>query len=385
MRVFVLSEVCLFVASANHVLAQSYANASTSALPSSTTVNGTTVANPSAFATNLQLSVEDLWNLFVGPVDVANTTTTVEATPVPSSSLIPPPYLGNYAFPPGRQVPLVTKNESWSFPRYFHLGVAGAAFQIEGAAKADGKGPSTWDVNMHRVPNFVADNATGDITDNNYYMYKQDIARLAAIGVNAYSFSIAWTRLFPFGSGPVNELGIAHYNDVIDTCIQYNITPMATLYHWDMPAILQNKYGGWLGEEVVGDFTEYARVAYGRFGDRVKHWFTINEPIVICTQQYPMPDGYWRNFSIPKIEQQFVCGRNILLAHAEAYRLGKSIMPDSSITFKHNGGYKVPLTIVLPMSKLCKERGTSMKDGLQIPSFLLETGHLPSTTMFRPS
>jgi beta-glucosidase/6-phospho-beta-glucosidase/beta-galactosidase len=172
----------------------------------------------------------------------------------------------------------------------------------------------------------------------------KDIARLAAIGVNAYSFSIAWTRLFPFGSGPVNELGIAHYNDVIDTCIQYNITPMATLYHWDMPALLQNKYGGWLGDEVVGDFAEYARVAYGRFGDRVKHWFTINEPIVICTQQYPMPDGYWRNFSIPKIEQQFVCGRNILLAHAEAYRLGKSIIPDSSITFKHNGGYKIPLT-----------------------------------------
>lgn len=97
------------------------------------------------------------------------------------------------------------------------------------------------------------------------------------MGINAYSFSIAWTRLFPFGTGPVNELGIAHYNDIIDTCIQYNITPMATLYHWDMPALLQNQYGGWLGEQIVGDFTEYARIAYSRFGDRVKHWFTINE------------------------------------------------------------------------------------------------------------
>ncbi|KAH0029444.1 glycoside hydrolase, partial [Aureobasidium melanogenum] len=332
------------VAWANYVLGQSYLNASTSAVPSSTTIDGTAVANPSAFVTNLQLSVEDLWDFFVGPVDIANTTTTVEATPVPSSSLIPPPYLGNYAFPPGRHVLLTTKNESWSFPKDFYLGVAGAAFQIEGAAKAEGKGPSTWDVNMHRVPNFVSDNSTGDITDNNYYMYKQDIARLAAIGINAYSFSIAWTRLFPFGTGPVNELGVAHYNDVINTCIQFNITPMATLYHWDMPALLQNKYGGWLGEEVVEDFTEYARVAYSRFGDRVKHWFTINEPIVICTQQYPMPDGYWRNFSIPKMNQQFVCGRNILLAHANAYRLGKTMLPDSSITFKHNGGYKIPLT-----------------------------------------
>ncbi|KAG9515703.1 glycoside hydrolase family 1 protein, partial [Aureobasidium melanogenum] len=332
------------VAWANYVLGQSYLNASTSAVPSSITIDGTAVANPSAFVTNLQLSVEDLWDFFVGLVDIANTTTTVEATPVPSSSLIPPPYLGNYAFPPGRQVPLTTKNESWSFPKDFYLGVAGAAFQIEGAAKAEGKGPSTWDVNMHRVPNFVSDNSTGDIADNNYYMYKQDIARLAAIGINAYSFSIAWTRLFPFGTGPVNELGIAHYNDVINTCIQFNITPMATLYHWDMPALLQNKYGGWLGEEVVENFAEYARVAYSRFGDRVKHWFTINEPIVICTQQYPMPDGYWRNFSIPKMNQQFVCGRNILLAHANAYRLGKTMVPDSSITFKHNGGYKIPLT-----------------------------------------
>ncbi|THW90083.1 glycoside hydrolase [Aureobasidium pullulans] len=329
---------------AREILAQNYTNVTTSAVPSSTTVNGTAVANPSAFVTKLQLSVEDLWDFFVGPVDTANTTTTIEATPVPSSSLIPPPFIGSYGFPPGRQVPLVTKNESWSFPKDFYLGVAGASFQIEGAARADGKGPSTWDVNMHRVPGFATDNSTGDITDNNYYMYKQDIARLSAMGINAYSFSIAWTRLFPFGTGPVNELGIAHYNDIIDTCIQYNITPMATLYHWDMPALLQNQYGGWLSEQIIGDFTEYARIAYSRFGDRVKHWFTINEPIVICTSQYPMPAGYWRNFSIPNIEQPFVCGRNILLAHAEAYRLGKSIIPDSSITFKNNGGYKVPLT-----------------------------------------
>ncbi|KAG9658315.1 glycoside hydrolase, partial [Aureobasidium melanogenum] len=373
--------ILLSVAWANYVLAQSYLNASTSAVPSFTTINGTAVANPSAFVTNLQLSVEDLWDFFVGPVDIANTTTTIEATPVPSSSLIPPPYLGNYAFPPGRQVPLVRKNESWSFPKDFYLGVAGAAFQIEGAAKAEGKGPSTWDVNMHRVPNFVSDNSTGDITDNNYYMYKQvpteDIARLAAIGVNAYSFSVAWTRLFPFGTGPVNELGIAHYNDVIDTCIQYNITPMATIYHWDMPALLQNKYGGWLGEEVVEDFTEYARVAYSRFGDRVKHWFTINEPIVICTQQYPMPDGYWRNFSIPKTNQQFVCGRNILLAHAQAYRLGKTLVPDSSITFKHNGGHKIPLTNSSADAEAVQRAWDFNEGWFADPVFL--TGDWPST------
>lgn len=92
-----------------------------------------------------------------------------------------------------------------------------------------------------------------------------------------YSFSISWSRIFPFGSGPVNEVAIAHYNDVINTCIQYNVTPMVTLYHWDLPLFLQNSYGGWLSENIVNDFVEYARVAFGRFGDRVQHWFTINE------------------------------------------------------------------------------------------------------------
>ena len=164
-----------------------------------------------------------------------------------------------------------------------------------------------------------------------------------------------------------------------------------------MPALLQNKYGGWLGEEVVQDFTEYARVAYSRFGDRVKHWFTINEPIVICTQQYPMPDGYWRNFSIPKTHQQFVCGRNILLAHAQAYRLGKTIVPDSSITFKHNGGYKIPLTNSTADAEAVQRawdfnEGVSVRtlrdvflltegnSGSRIQSILLVTGPRVSTT-----
>lgn len=235
------------------------------------------------------------------------------------------------------------KNESWSFPKDFFLGVAGAAFQIEGAAQAEGKGPSIWDALGHRVPNFIINNVTGDVTDNHYYLYKQDIARLAAIGATHYSFSISWARIMPFGTGPVNELGIAHYNDVIDTCIQYNITPMATLYHWDLPLLLYNNYGGWLSEEIVGDFVDYARVAFGRFGDRVKYWFTINEPIEVCSE-YPYPVGYFTNFSIPDKHQGFICAKNVLLAHAEAYRLGKSMISDSLISFKNNGGGKIPAT-----------------------------------------
>lgn len=159
----------------------------------------------------------------------------------------------------------------------FWWGVAGASYQIEGAVKAEGRGPTIWDVMSHRVTNAIVDNFTADITDNNYYMYKQDIARIAALGVKAYSFSIAWARIMPFGRGPVNQEAIDHYNDVINTCIEYNVIPLATLYHWDMPLYLQDTYGGWLSENIVNDFVEYARVAFGAFGDRVNHWFTVNE------------------------------------------------------------------------------------------------------------
>ena len=97
------------------------------------------------------------------------------------------------------------------------------------------------------------------------------------MGVKTYSFSLSWSRILPFGSGPVNQVAIDHYNDVINTCLQYNVTPRVTLYHWDLPLFLQNSYGGWLSERIVDDFTEYARIAYGAFGDRVKDWFTVNE------------------------------------------------------------------------------------------------------------
>lgn len=174
-------------------------------------------------------------------------------------------------------------------------------------------------------------------------MYKQDIARIAALGVKAYSFSISWSRVFPFGRGPVNQEAIAHHNDVINTCLEYNIIPMATLFHWDLPLALQDTYGGWLSENIVNDFVAYASVAYAAFGDRVSHWFTVNEPLVFCGD-YPLPAMYFKNFSIPNEHQQFYCSRNVLLAHSQAYRLGKSMMPNSTIAYKNNGGYKIPLT-----------------------------------------
>ncbi|KAG6366793.1 hypothetical protein INS49_000973 [Diaporthe citri] len=253
--------------------------------------DGTAVASSAAsITTSLELTVDDLWDIAVGPVSSANITTTVEATAVPSSSLVPPPFLASYSFPTGRQIPEVTENASWSFPKDFMLGVAGAAFQVEGAANAEGRGPSVWD-RLTRVPGYTAENQTGDITDNHYFLYKQ-----------------------------------------------------ATLYHWDTPLFLQDKYGSWLSEDIVADFVEYARTCYEAFGDRVSNWYTLNEPIVFCNQ-YPLPAQYFKNFTIPFKQQPYLCGRNVLLAHSQAYHLGKQVLGnDTLISYKNNGGYKIPLT-----------------------------------------
>ena len=186
-------------------------------------------------------------------------------------------------------------------------------------------------------------NDTGDIGDNHYYLYKQDIARIAALGTQVYSFSISWSRIMPFGRDLINEQALAHYDDVINTCIQYNVTPAVTLYHWDLPVYLMNLYGGWLSESIVDDFVEYARVVFSRYGNQVGYWFTLNEPIVFCSE-YPYPDGFFKKTSIPAHQQPYLCGQSALLAHAKAYHLGKSLNLTGPISFKTNGGYKIPLT-----------------------------------------
>ncbi|KAH8821859.1 glycoside hydrolase family 1 protein [Xylogone sp. PMI_703] len=308
-----------------------------------TVKNGSQVANPAAFATSIGFTVDDFWNLFVGPVQKAHITTTVSATPIPTSELVPPPPLYYPTFPPGAQNPAFSKNESWKFPSGFWWGVASAAYQIEGAAADEGRGPSVWDVFTHRSTEITIGNETGDVGDNQYYLYKQDIARIAAMGVPYYSFSISWSRIFPFGRGPVNELALRHYDDLIDTCLQYGVKPAVTLFHWDLPLYLQNLYGGWLSEEIVGDFVEYARVIFSRYGNRVSQWYTVNEPIVFC-QEYPYPENYFKTVSIPPHQQQFFCGHHVLLAHAQAYHLGKSLGLNGTIAFKTNGGFKIPLT-----------------------------------------
>jgi beta-glucosidase len=164
-----------------------------------------------------------------------------------------------------------------AFPRGFVFGVATSAYQIEGAHDADGREPSIWDVFCGR-PGAVDDGSTGNVACDHYHRYRDDVAHMAALGVDAYRFSISWPRVLSHGSG-VNAQGLDFYDRLVDALLERGIRPFATLYHWDLPQSLQ-ELGGWASADTVERFAELARVVGARLGDRVADWITINEPEV---------------------------------------------------------------------------------------------------------
>ena len=196
--------------------------------------------------------------------------------------------------------------KQFDFGENFVWGVATAAYQIEGAWDEDGKGKSIWDVFTH-TPGKIIDGSNADVACDCYHRLDEDLALLEELGVNAYRFSIAWARILPNGIGEVNEKGIEYYNRLIDGLLVRGITPYITLYHWDMPQVLQDK-GGFLSKEFPAWFLQYTKVIMARFGDRVKHFFTFNEP------QCALADSF-----APGIEhtqqQQLLRLHNLLLAH----------------------------------------------------------------------
>ncbi len=164
----------------------------------------------------------------------------------------------------------------------FTWGVATAAYQIEGAWDADGKGPSVWDEFTHgRGPlglRRIKDGATGDVATDSYHRFEEDIALVAAMGFGAYRFSISWPRVMPDGTGAVNAAGLDYYSRVVDACLAAGIEPWVTLYHWDLPAALERR-GGWTNREIVGWFSDYVSVVVAALGDRVRQWMVFNEPL----------------------------------------------------------------------------------------------------------
>lgn len=163
-------------------------------------------------------------------------------------------------------------------PPGFLWGASTSAYQIEGAVKEGGRRPSIWDTFSH-TPGKIADGTTGDVACDHYNRYADDVELMARLGFQAYRFSIAWPRVMPEGTGPVNAAGLDFYDRLVDKLLARNILPMACLYHWDLPQALQDR-GGWHNRDIAGWFADYARAAVGRLGDRVKPWAMLNEPSV---------------------------------------------------------------------------------------------------------
>ena len=161
------------------------------------------------------------------------------------------------------------------FPEGFRWGTATSAYQIEGAAQEDGRGPSIWDT-FCRLPRKILDGTNGDVACDHYHLYKEDVALMKALGVTTYRFSIAWPRLFPEGRGLPDPKGLAFYDRLVDELLANGIEPFATLYHWDLPQVLQDR-GGWELRETAEAFAAYAGFAAAKLGDRVGNFFTTNE------------------------------------------------------------------------------------------------------------
>ncbi|MGW7482995.1 GH1 family beta-glucosidase [Nonomuraea muscovyensis] len=168
----------------------------------------------------------------------------------------------------------------------FLWGTATAAYQIEGATGEDGRGPSVWDTFAHE-PGRVRDGHTGDVACDHYHRWREDVALMSELGAGAYRFSISWPRVLPEGIGAPNPQGLDFYDRLVDGLLAAGITPVPTLFHWDLPQALQDR-GGWLNRDVAGWFADYAAVVAERLADRVRMWITLNEPFVHMAFGYGM-------------------------------------------------------------------------------------------------
>ena len=168
------------------------------------------------------------------------------------------------------------KNSKTQFPKDFTWGAAAASYQVEGAAREDGKGLSTWDM-MCRRPDRVWEGHTGDVACDHYHRWKEDIGLMKKVGLQAYRLSVSWPRVIPAGTGAVNKKGLDYYDRLVDGLLDAGIEPWITLFHWDFPHELYLR-GGWLNRDSVAWFGEYTDVVVKKLSDRVTHWMTLNEP-----------------------------------------------------------------------------------------------------------
>lgn len=213
-------------------------------------------------------------------------------------------------------------SEELRFPKNFLWGAATAAYQIEGAWDEDGKGESIWDRFAH-TPGKIRGGDTGDIACAHYHRYAEDVDQMAALGLQAYRFSIAWPRIFPSGGGAPNQRGLDFYRRLLDALQQRNIQPLVTLYHWDLPQALQER-GGWVNRDTALRFAEYAAYMFRQLGAQVPLWVTHNEPFIQAFYGHGNGEnapGHRRPWEILTV------GHHLLLSHGLAVEAFRALAP----------------------------------------------------------
>ena len=221
----------------------------------------------------------------------------------------------------------------------FVWGVATSSYQIEGAANEGGRGQSIWDT-FCKVPGKVANFDNGDIACDHYHRFKEDLDLMKWMGVKAYRFSVAWPRVIPDGVGRVNEMGLDFYDRLIDSLLEREIAPWLTMYHWDLPEALQIR-GGWNNREVVEWFGEYAEVLTSRFGDRVKNWMTLNEPLCSAWLGHLYGD---MAPGIKDLQTALNVSHNLLMSHGLACQVIRSNVSEANVGIVINVTPAVPAT-----------------------------------------
>ena len=212
------------------------------------------------------------------------------------------------------------------FPQGFFWGAATASFQIEGATREDGRGESIWD-RFAATPGAILTGETGDPASDSYHRYREDVALLQKMNLNAYRFSIAWSRILPAGTGSVNAAGLAYYDRVVDALLEANVTPFVTLYHWDLPQALQDQ-GGWANRSTIDAYVNYVGVVVSKLGDRVKDWMTHNEPWCISILSNALGE-HAPGLRDMKIALQVA--HNVLVSHGKAVPVIRDRCPDAKV------------------------------------------------------
>lgn len=243
------------------------------------------------------------------------------------------------------------------FPADFLWGAASAAYQIEGAWNVDGKGPSIWDT-FSKIKGKTYEGTTGDVAVDHYHLYKDDVRLMVEMGLKAYRFSISWSRVIPDGDGQVNEAGLLFYERLVDELLVNKIEPVITLYHWDLPLSLQERFNGWESRETIKAFKKYCEVLYRRLGKKVTYWVSMNEQNVFTTLGYR-----WAIHppAVTDLKRMYEANHIINLANAEAIKLFHEIVPNGKIGPSFGYGPMYPLNAD-PANVLAAENGEAFNN-----------------------